>query len=453
VVSAETLVQIVFAAGVLVVAAAIAGALAGRTSRRVLAAGASLVGLAAVGAWVVFALDVDRGVAAAAGGLTVCLAAALLTIPLRTGLARSRRIGDELDAAEAALRELVERETARRADELERTLARARADSSSRLAEEERKLADARRSEVDQREKRLAAELGEALALVERRVEQRLTEWSGDLDRIQQGLTTRLGELAQRQRDAVAEAHARLEADTQELKSASEEQRAILAKLREEFERAAQEAGTTARREVEVHESERRRALHEVSERLRQRERELRERIAAEETEAVRRIQSGFADVERRQIDQLSRIVDRTANRLSEAAVEQFSATVKTARDDAAKRLSRELDRAVAQFAHDAQSVLAERLAQVSDAGAARIDRKLTEIVRRIEERRDEFVDDFQRRFSDVETELRSQIRALGADAEAEREVLEARVHDLTRRLETAVATAESGLEGAFRAP
>ena len=451
--SAETAVQIVFAAGVVVVAAAIAAALSGRTSRRLFMGVAGVVGLAAVGAWIVFALDVHRGIAVAAGGLTVCLAAALLTIPLRTGLARSRRIGEELDAAEAALRELVERESARRADELERTLARARADSSSRLAEEERKLADARRSELSQREKRLAGELGEALALVERRVEQRLTEWSGDLDRIQQGLTTRLGELAQRQRDALAEAHARLETDTQQLKSASEDQRAILAKLREEFERAAQEAGTTARREVEVHESERRRALHEVSERLRQRERELRERIAAEETEAVRRIQSGFADVERRQIDQVSRNVDRTANRLSEAAVEQFSATVKTARDDAAKRLSRELDRAVAQFAHDAQSVLAERLAQVSDAGAARIDRKLTEIVRSIEERRDEFLDDFQRRFSDVEADLRSQIRALGADAEAEREVLEARVHDLTRRLETAVTAAESGLEGAFRTP
>ena len=451
--SAETAVQIVFAAGVVVVAAAIAAALSGRTSRRLFMGVAVVVGLAAAGAWIVFALDVDRGIAVAAGGLTVCLAAALLTIPLRTGLARSRRIGEELDAAEAALQELVERESARRADELERTLARARADSSSRLAEEERKLADARRSELSQREKRLSGELGEALALVERRVEQRLTEWSGDLDRIQQGLTTRLGELAQRQRDALAEAHARLETDTQQLKSASEDQRAILAKLREEFERAAQEAGTAARREVEVHESERRRALHEVSERLRQRERELRERIATEETEAVRRIQSGFADVERRQIDQLSRIVDRTANRLSEAAVEQFSATVKTARDDAAKRLSRELDRAVAQFAHDAQSVLAERLAQVSDAGAARIDRKLTEIVRRIEERRDEFIEDFQRRFSDVEADLRLQIRALGADAEAEREVLEARVHDLTRRLETAVTAAESGLEGAFRAP
>ena len=451
--NAETAVQIAFAVGVLVVGSAIAGALSGRVARRVLVGIAGLVGLAAVGGWIVFALDVERGTAVAAGGLTVCFAAALLTIPLRSGLARSRRVNEELNVAETALRELVERETAKRADELERALARARADSSSRLAEEDRKLADARLSELNQRERRLAAELGETVALVERRVEQRLSEWAGDLDRMQQGLTTRLGELAQRQRDAVAEAQARLEADTQQLKSASEDQRAILAKLRQEFERTAEEAGTAARREVEVHESERRRALHEVSERLRQRERDLRERIAAEETEAVRRIQSGFADVERRQIDQLSRIVDRTANRLSEAAVEQFSTTVKAAREDAAKRLSRELDRAVAQFAHDAQSVLAERLAQVSDAGAARVDRKLTEIVRRIEQRRDEFLDDFQRRFSDVEAELRSQIRGLGADAEAEREVLEARVHELTRRLETAVNAAESSLEGAFRTP
>jgi hypothetical protein len=451
-VTAETIVQIGFAVGVLLVAVAVAAALSGRGSQRMLAGIAGLLGLGAVAGWVVFALDVDRGTAVAAGGLTVCFAAALLTIPLCAGLARSRRVDAELEEAETKLHELVERETTRRAEELERTLTRARADSSSRIAEEERKLADARRSEMTQRERRVASELGEALGLVERRVEQRLAEWSGDLDRMQQALTTRLAELAQRQRDAVAEAQTRLEADTEQLKSASEEQRTILAKLREEFERAAQEAGTAARREVEVHEAERRRALHEVSERLRQRERELRERITAEETEAVRRIQAGFSDVERRQIDQLSRIVDRTANRLSEASVEQFSAAVKTAREDAAKRLSRELDRAVAQFAHDAQSVLAERLAQVSDAGAARVDRKLTQIVARIEQRRDEFLTDFQRRITDAEAELRSQIRTIGADAEAERAVLEARLLDLTRRLESAVNAAESSLEGAFRA-
>jgi hypothetical protein len=451
-VSSETAVQIAFAAAVVVAGAAVAATMAGRAPRRVLAGLAALLGIAAAVAWIVFALDTDSGTAVAAGGLTLCAAVVLLTIPLGEALGRSRRIDAELEAAETRLRDVAERETKMRTEELERTLARARADSSSQFAEEERRHAEARRNELVERERRISSELGETVALVERRVEQRLADWAGDLDRIQQGMTSRLAELAQRQHDAVAQAHARLEADMEQLKTASEEQRTILAKLREEFERAAQEAGAAARREVEVHESERRRSLHEVSERLRQRERELRERIAAEETDAVSRIQSGFADVERRQIEQLTRIVDRTANRLSEAGVERFSATVKAARDDAAKRLSRELDRAVAQFAHDAQSVLAERLAQVSDAGAARVDRKLNDILRRIEERRDEFLGDFQKRFSDVESELRSQIRALAADAEAERAVLEARVLELTRRLETAVTTAESSLEGAFRA-
>jgi len=445
-VSSETAVQIAFAGAVVIVGAAVAATLLGRAPRRFLAGVAALLGIGAAAGWVVFALDTDSGTAVAAGGLTLCAAVVLLTIPLGDAIERSRRVDEELEAAETRLREVAERQTKMRTEELERTLARARADLSSQFAEEERRLAEARRNELVERERRISSELGEAVAVVERRVEQRLADWAGDLDRIQQGITSRLAELAQRQHDALAHAHARLEADMEQLKTASEDQRTILAKLREEFERAAQEAGAAARREVDVHESERRRSLHEVSERLRQRERELRDRIAAEETDAVGRIQSGFADVERRQIEQLTRIVD------SEAAVEQFSAAVKAARDDAAKRLSRELDRAVAQFAHDAQSVLAERLAQVSDAGAARVDRKLNDIVRRIEERRDEFLGDFQKRFSDVESDLRSQIRALAADAEAERAVLEARVLELTRRLETAVTTAESNLEGAFRA-
>jgi hypothetical protein len=80
-------------------------------------------------------------------------------------LARGRRIDAEIDDAESRLRELVERETAERADELDRTLARARADSASLLAEQERKLADARRSELNDRERRMGAELGDALTL------------------------------------------------------------------------------------------------------------------------------------------------------------------------------------------------------------------------------------------------------------------------------------------------
>ena len=162
-------------------------------------------------------------VVVAAGGMTVCAALAFLAIPLTAALARQQRIDVELDAAETRLRELAASETKTRMEELERTLARARADSSSRFAEEERRLADERRQELAQRERRIAGELGETLALVERRVEQRLADWSGDLDRIQQAMTTRLAELAQRQREAVGEARTRLEADLEQVKTASEE--------------------------------------------------------------------------------------------------------------------------------------------------------------------------------------------------------------------------------------
>jgi hypothetical protein len=447
----DTALELVFAAGIVVAALALGAAFFAKVGRGTLVAAATVVGIGAAAAWVGFAFELDRSAALAAAGLTVCFAACLGALGVLEGVLRARRLDEELRVAESRLRELIEREAAERAEELERTLARARADSASRLAEEERRISDARRTEMTERERRAGAELGDALTLVERRVEKRLTEWSGDLDRLQQALAGRLAELSQRQQELFAKAQAHLEAEATQVKTASEDQRETVKRLREEFERLTEEAASAARRDIEVHEAERRRSLHEVSERLRQRERELRDRIGAEENEAVRRIQAGFADVERRQVEQLTRIVDRTASRLSEAAVEEFSKAVKAARDDAAKRLSRELDRAVAQFSHDAQSVLAERLAQVSDSGAARIDRKLGETVNSLERRRDEFLTEFQRRLSDAEGELRSQIRAIGADAEAERAVLEARVHELTRRLENALTEAESSLQGASR--
>jgi hypothetical protein len=146
---------------------------------------AVLLGLGTAAGWVAFALDPSSGVAASATGLTVCFALALLTLPLRAAIERGRRVESEIDTAEARLGELIEREAKERSEELERTLTRARADYSSRLSEEERKLAEVRRNELSDRERRAASELGDALALVERRVELRLSEWAGDLDRIQ----------------------------------------------------------------------------------------------------------------------------------------------------------------------------------------------------------------------------------------------------------------------------
>ena len=65
---------------------------------------------------------------------------------------------------------------------------------------------------------------------------------------------------------------------------------------------------------------------------------------------------------------------------------------MKTAREDAAKRLARELDRAVELFAREAEAVLAERLAHVGDAGAQRLERRLANVGKDLERSRDELV-------------------------------------------------------------
>jgi hypothetical protein len=434
--------ELAFAVAVVVAAASLAAAALGRVPRLALLALTGLLAAGAVAAWVVFALDPKRELAVAAGGLTATVAVELAALGIRRGIARGRRLEEQFAAAEARLGEVIAHEAEKRGAELERTLARARADSISLLAEQERRIAEERRTALAEREDRAAAELTESLALVEGRIEQRLADWAHDLDRAQESFRAQLDALVQRQRELVSQAEARLEADSEQLKSASDEQRAAIARLREQGGKAVQAAAESARQELETSEAERRRALHEVSERLRQRERELRERVAAEETEATRRIEASFGDIERRQLDQFRRLVERTAGSLSEGAVQQFAEAVRSAREDAARRLSRELDRGVANFAREAQTVLAERLAQVADAGAQRVERRLSQITASLERRREEFLRDLERRLAHAEAELREQMQAIAADAEAERGVLDARLHDLARRVDETVAHA-----------
>jgi hypothetical protein len=61
------------------------------------------------------------------------------------------------------------------------------------------------------------------------------------------------------------------------------------------------------RSEIEIHAAERRRALHEVGERTRARERSLREQLERDETEARARIAAGLEESERRHLAALDR--------------------------------------------------------------------------------------------------------------------------------------------------
>ncbi|MGH2921346.1 MAG: hypothetical protein ACRDKU_04680 [Gaiellaceae bacterium] len=447
----ETALQITFAAGILLAAGTLAAAAIERAGPRTVAAMSVLLGAAATIAWVAFALEPSRDAAVVAAGLTACLLAALGGLALGRGLTRGRAIESQLMRVRDELDAVVGRELAARSEELEHTLARARADALSMFAAEQRQLSEERRRLATESEGRMRTELIDSLAATQGHVEQRLAAWSADLERAEQALSNQLTELVRRQRELISSAEARMAAEAERLSSADEEQRVAIARLREELAKSAHEAAAAADAELESHASERRRALHELGERLRARERDFAQRIEREQTDAARRIQSTFADVERRQVEQLERVLERAAGRFSDAAAQQFDSSIKSAREDAAQRLGRELDRSVQMFAREGESLLAERLAQVGDVGGLRLEKKLAQVAASLERQRDEFVSVTERRLAEMDTDFRGRLSSFAAEENAERAALEARLHELARRIDATLARAEERLTTLLR--
>jgi hypothetical protein len=363
------------------------------------------------------------------------LAFALAVLAIVQARARRR---DPTDEALARLQALVAEETASAADELKSRLARMRADALSSLVEEERKIADERRREFAERERAAGVELAEALAVAARRVDERLRTWGDDLDRAQQSLETDLRRLEQRQQQLIADAEARIEAEASELISTSDEQRASVLRLREELERSAQSAVSEALEELEAHTAERRRVIEEIADRLRRREQALMEQVERGETEAASRIEMSYADIERRQVEHLQRVIAREAERYAEAAGVQFESTMRAAREEAAVRLSRELDRAVEMFVRQADTVFAERLSQTGEAGQQRLEARQRQAQSAFERQQDELASSFAERIAAADAELRRTLGAFVAEAEAERAALAERLAELSRRIDEA---------------
>jgi hypothetical protein len=375
---------------------------------------------------------------AAAGVSALCLIGSLVL------LLRVRRHAHMLDAAiergKAEFDAVVSRELHQRAEELEATLQRLRAESLSQLAAEERRIAEERRRDVAERERDATARLGDQLLKAQQAVEERLTAWTSDVEKLQERLAEELARLEARHTHLMAEVETRIGRDAEGLQGEIDQQKQLLARLREELTKSAHEAAQSANAELEAHAAERRRALHEVGDRLRRREADLRDLIEREGTEATQRIQIGLGDVERRQVEQLQRVVERAATRYSEAAQQQFDATIRSAREEAARRLSRELDIAVERFAREAESVLGERLNQTGDAAAARVEERLARLRASLERQRDDALASLEERSHQVEMSLRERLAEIASDAEAERAVLDARLHELGRRVDELTA-------------
>jgi exonuclease VII large subunit len=358
-------------------------------------------------------------------------------------MARSRALDREFERAKSQLSAAVEGEARTRTGEIERTIARARADSLSAYAEEERRLAETRRSALEESEERLRHGLAQAFAKVQGQVEQRLASWHQDLDRAQRGLGEQLERVAQRERSLIEALEARLENDADRLQAVDEEQRAIVVRLREDLARAIAESAAAAEAELESHATERRRALHQVADRMTTRERDLIRRVEREETDASRRIQSSFGEVERRQVEQLERVLERTAASFADAATHQFDGTIRAAREEAARRLQRELERAVQRFAREGDALLAERMTKLGESGGLRFEKKLGQVSEGLERERDEFVAALSQRLGEVEAGFRERLSALASEERA----LEERLTELTGRIERTISRAEQQLD------
>ncbi len=281
-----------------------------------------------------------------------CLAlAVVVSVGLWLALRRARATAtasDELvEEARRAVREAVADETAAHTEEIRRVLARERAETASLLVAEERRLAEERRTAFEVRERATAERLIEETARTERRLEERLRGFTEDLDRAQRHLEAQLARLQQRNRQSIADVEARLEAEASELGSTADEQKKTVLRLREELERAAGQAVTEALDELESHTVERRRAIEEITERLRAREAAVADSIEKAETDVRARLDVALVEWERRQSDRLERVTEREVERHAQVAMLALDERLREARDEASTRLRRELDRAV----------------------------------------------------------------------------------------------------------
>jgi hypothetical protein len=290
-------------------------------------------------------------VGVAAWILGACLgAAAVAIVVLAVALRRTRRLATSTEtlaaAARAAVHDAIAAESAAHVDELRRTLARERADTLSQLATEERRLANEQQSAFDDRARRASAALAETLAVTERRLDERLRGMVDDLDRAQRHVDAQVQRLTERQQQAVAEIEARIEREAAELGSTTDEQRQAVLRLRDELERAAASAVAEALDELEAQTIERRRAIEEITERLRAREAAIAEGIEQAENDARTRLELTLIEFERRQTERLERVTEREIDRHAQIAASAFDERMREIREESAGRLARELDRA-----------------------------------------------------------------------------------------------------------
>ena len=408
----------------------------GRGTRRVTIALSVVIGILAATSWVALVLRPGTDLAISAAGTTAAFTASIGAIAMAIGLERTRRIERELERARTTLRSQLDDEVRSRVGELERILARARADSSSQLAEQERALAETRRHAIAEAEQAVQADLAQMLAETQRDVEERIESWQRDLGRSESAISNEVNDLLRGLQGMVQDTKARLQADGERISTDSEEQRALIARLREEMSESIKQALAGNQDELEKFAYERRRAIQDIAERLGRREHEILERVEREEAEVQRRIQTGVDEIERRQLEQLQRFAERTVSSVSDNHASQFDDAMRDAREEAARRLHRELERGIETFSRRAEAMLGDRMLKLSEESASKMKARMNAGLEELRARADRSWATLEKRVADFELELRARLENLGSETESARSALEARLHQLHHRLD-----------------
>jgi hypothetical protein len=428
----ELALEIAFASALAVAAVSLVAVAFARVPERLLLGSAVALGVVALGGAVAAGLEIAQGtdetalLLVTAGGLLLAALFQAGLFLLARGLGRIADIERAGEEARARLDLYLEQHAEERRAQLERTLARERAEASHALGEQERQLAEERRDTVARQAEHARVQLTDAVADAQGRLETRLMAWAADLERSQGELEGQLTKLSQRQKQALEDYDARLRADAERLASASEEQRKALAQLRSEFERLVTQVVQEGRAELEAHAAERRRALLEFDEHLRSRERALREQIDRDEAESRARVLAETTEVERRQLAQLEKSLDRAASRFAEDADRRFEAQIRESRDKSAERLSRELEKSIEEYVARAESEVSDRIVHLARQTADRMERRLRDVARAAEaqgeiagdrlrhmtERLNEALADAERRIAEYERDVDARLGA-----------------------------------------
>ena len=141
--------------------------------------------------------------------LVACGAAVAAFLVLRHTREAATTLDVEIEKGKARFDAVVAEEADRGAEELEHTLALARSQAASALADEERRIVEERRRDVAERERDATAKLGASLAEAQRAVEQRFADWGSEVAGLQQGLTGELQKAESRTAPAAADRRGR----------------------------------------------------------------------------------------------------------------------------------------------------------------------------------------------------------------------------------------------------